>query len=197
MRDKLIELLREVDGASGFRLLGYDDVRRIADYLIAHGVTFAPDNNVGGEIGLIKRVKYAGDIHTALLKLGWDIGTATAFLEGIPDAPHIERPKWIPVSERLPEEHDSMFIKLHGGDGWTTGMFRKISDEVLACVENEDGTKTVKQMHTTDGEWRLSSIRRAKVTHWMLLPEPPKVTKNTVHIPKPKRKKGKKKRRKR
>lgn len=82
--------------------------------------------------------------------------------------------QWIPASERLPEEHDSMFIKLHGGEGWTTGMFRKISDEVLACVENEDGTKTVKQTHTTDGEWRLSSIRRAKVTHWMPMPEPPK-----------------------
>ena len=38
-REKLVELLEGVDSESGFRLLGYHDVRRIADHLIAHGVT--------------------------------------------------------------------------------------------------------------------------------------------------------------
>lgn len=108
MKDRLVELLLEIDsvcevGECNECSMEACFIHRAADHLIANGLTFAPDNNVGGEISLIKRVKYAGDIHTALLKLGWDIGTAAAFLEGIPDAPHIEQPEWIPVSERLPD----------------------------------------------------------------------------------------------
>ena len=38
------------------------------------------------EIGMIKRVKYAGDVHAELLKAGWDLDTATAFVNNIPDA---------------------------------------------------------------------------------------------------------------
>lgn len=38
------------------------------------------------KITLVKRVKYAGDVHSALVALGWDIGTAAAFLDRIPDA---------------------------------------------------------------------------------------------------------------
>ena len=40
----------------------------------------------------------------------------------------IERLKatnWIPVSERLPEEHDSIFAKFKGTDNWKRGMFEK------------------------------------------------------------------------
>lgn len=32
---------------------------------------------------------------------------------------------WTPVSERLPEEHDSIFAKLKGTDNWKRGMFEK------------------------------------------------------------------------
>ena len=42
------------------------------------------------EIKLHKRVKYAGDVHTALMKLGWDAKTAAAFLDSIPDADAVE-----------------------------------------------------------------------------------------------------------
>lgn len=42
MREKLIELLEGIDGESGFRLLGYHDVRRIADHLIANYVVVLP-----------------------------------------------------------------------------------------------------------------------------------------------------------
>ena len=38
------------------------------------------------KITLVKRVKYAGDVHSALVALGWDIDTAAAFLDRIPDA---------------------------------------------------------------------------------------------------------------
>lgn len=32
---------------------------------------------------------------------------------------------WIPVSERLPEEHDSIFAKFKGTNNWKRGMFEK------------------------------------------------------------------------
>lgn len=38
------------------------------------------------KITLVKRVKYTGDVHSALVALGWDIDTAAAFLDRIPDA---------------------------------------------------------------------------------------------------------------
>lgn len=37
-------------------------------------------------IRLIKRAKYAGDVHAELIKSGWDLDAATLFVENIPDA---------------------------------------------------------------------------------------------------------------
>lgn len=86
---------------------------------------------------------------------------------------------WIPVTERLPEEHDNIFAKLYRSEKWEPLMFCKISDEVLAVVKYEDGTRKVKTVHTTDGEWRIIGLFGAKeVTHWMPLPEPPKEVDN-------------------
>lgn len=83
--------------------------------------------------------------------------------------------KWIPVTERLPEEYDSIFTSLYGTANWLDGMFLKISDTVLASVEYEDGKRRVKAIITKDGKWDISKLYRAsKVTHWMPLPEPPK-----------------------
>lgn len=50
------------------------------------------------EIGLIKRVKYAGDVHAELLKAGWDLDTATAFVNNIPDADiaPVRHGRWVP-----------------------------------------------------------------------------------------------------
>ena len=61
---------------------------------------------------------------------------------------------WIPVSERLPEEHDSIFAKFKGTDNWKRGMFEKTSKYVIATVIFDDGTVLVEQAHTTDGLWR-------------------------------------------
>lgn len=38
------------------------------------------------EIELVKRVKYAGDIHKKLVELGWDLDTAALFCDDLPDA---------------------------------------------------------------------------------------------------------------
>ena len=42
------------------------------------------------EIKLHKRVKYAGDVHAELLKLGWDCETVALFCDNIPDADAVE-----------------------------------------------------------------------------------------------------------
>lgn len=80
---------------------------------------------------------------------------------------------WIPCSERLPEEHDSMFAKLKGTDKWSKSMFEKISDEVNATVEFEDGTRKTMTLHTNDGKWNTNNrIVKFNVIAWQPLPEP-------------------------
>lgn len=94
-----------------------------------------------------------------------------------------EQPKvgeWIPVEERLPEEHDSMFAKLKGTDKWYSGMFEKKSDEVIVTCEYGDGTRVTKTTKTIDGEWLIEtkSIFKLKVLFWQPLPEPYEVKDN-------------------
>lgn len=88
--------------------------------------------------------------------------------------PLTNRQQWIPVTERLPEEHDSTFAKFYGTEKWVPGMFRTTSNDVNACVEYEDGTRIVKTLRTLDGKWNLKGTGGKKVTHWMPLPELPK-----------------------
>lgn len=84
--------------------------------------------------------------------------------------------EWIPVSERLPEEHDSIFAKLYGTDAWKSGYWRRTSNKVLVTVEYNDGTRIVKESHTHDGEW-LDEERNiyCKVIAWMPFPNPYKL----------------------
>ena len=82
--------------------------------------------------------------------------------------------RWIPVTERLPKERDSIFKKFYGTNKWTSAMFQTTSDDVLVVVSYKDGSKSVKTMRTLDGEWRIADGRPWNVTHWMPLPEPPK-----------------------
>lgn len=88
----------------------------------------------------------------------------------------IERLKatnWISVSERLPEEHDSIFAKFKGTDNWKRGMFEKTSKYVIATVVFDDGTVLVEQAHTTDGIWRTDKkVLGGTVVAWKDYPEP-------------------------
>lgn len=80
---------------------------------------------------------------------------------------------WIPVSERLPEERDSIFAKFKGTDNWKRGMFEKTSKYVIATVIFDDGTVLVEQAHTTDGIWRTDKkVLGGTVVAWMDYPEP-------------------------
>ena len=80
---------------------------------------------------------------------------------------------WIACSERLPEEHETMFAKLKGTDKWDSAMPEKISDDVNVIIEFEDGTRKTKTMHTIDGKWKKDiNIIKFKVIAWQPLPEP-------------------------
>lgn len=83
--------------------------------------------------------------------------------------------EWIPVSEKMPEEHDSIFARLYGTDKWDDAFWRTKSKEVLVTIECEDGTRIVASSHTTDGKWSIekkTTLIKRKVVAWMPYPEP-------------------------
>ena len=80
---------------------------------------------------------------------------------------------WIPVEERLPKEHDSIFAKWKGTDKWSKSMFEKTSGDVNVTVEYEDGKRKTITAHTVDGKWMLPNrIIKQKVIAWRPLPDP-------------------------
>lgn len=90
----------------------------------------------------------------------------------VDNAPTIEPQKWIPCSERMPEEHDSIFSKFYGTEKWRDAMFRKTSKTVIITVEYRDGTRQTAPCHTIDGEWNQSMKGMGKALAWMPLPDP-------------------------
>ena len=83
--------------------------------------------------------------------------------------------KWIPVEERLPDEHSSIFAKFNGTNKWRPGMFEKTSHNVLVTAVDEKGNEFVTQAETLDGKWSLeipSFNAMCRVVAWMPLPEP-------------------------
>ena len=87
--------------------------------------------------------------------------------------------EWIPVSERLPKEHDSIFAKLYGTDKWNSKLWRTVSDRVLVTIKYDDGIRIVKESHTYDGKWRDEKrFMNCKVEAWMPLPNAYKENEN-------------------
>ena len=83
--------------------------------------------------------------------------------------------EWIPVTERLPDEHESLFARYKGTDKWRNGMFMTISDPVIVCAEYENGERIVRTANTKEGVWKIKdSFYPCRVTHWMPFPHPPK-----------------------
>lgn len=86
---------------------------------------------------------------------------------------------WTPVTERLPEEHDSIFKYLKGTPKWRKPMFEKRSDNVLVTVKYEDGTVRTEQAHTIDGIWKTKNKAcTSTVIAWKPMPEPYREEKN-------------------
>lgn len=105
------------------------------------------------------------------LEWGWSEETAEAIKMGIHA---LEENKWIPCSEKMPEERESIFARWKGTDKWYKGMFEKISATVIAMVEYSNGERTAAPARTRDGKWRCDCIigGNGKVIAWMPLPEP-------------------------
>ena len=83
-------------------------------------------------------------------------------LEEAIDTVELVEPKWIPVSERMPDE-----------DYHTGGTGRQFSDAVLVTVLNsEDEDAWVDMSFTVDGKWTLVLPKYCKIIAYMPLPEP-------------------------
>ena len=83
-----------------------------------------------------------------------------------------EQTRWIPVSERLPEERDSIFAKFKGTDKWKNGMFEKTSSTVIVTVCSDNGSRRTTTAKTIDGRWETDIILSGnEVIAWMPLPE--------------------------
>ena len=80
---------------------------------------------------------------------------------------------WIPVKERMPKEHDSIFAKFKGTNNWSKSMFERTSYKVIVTVKYADGTLLTETAHTTDGKWKLTHPTfNGTVIAWMPLPKP-------------------------
>ena len=102
------------------------------------------------------------------------IDIAKTALDDIPTIdPESLRPKWIPVTERLPEVESTHSI--YRGDKYTKSI------RVLCACEQANGKKMVKEGYceiwndnVSNPHWKIPGTIDF-VTHWMPLPEPPKV----------------------
>jgi len=81
--------------------------------------------------------------------------------------------RWIPVSERLPEEHESMFARFYGSERWNRSMWLRQSDRVIVTSELADGTRITETATTRDGEWKPDhTILKREIVAWMPMPKP-------------------------
>lgn len=118
---------------------------------------------VGKDLASLHSVNEIGD---SMATLRWLTEKADSF-------------KWIPVSEKLPDEHDSVFAKSYGTDKWNNMLWRTTSNRVIATIKYNDGTVIVKEAFTHDGEWTVEKRNiNCKVIAWMPFPEPYKENEN-------------------
>ena len=116
--------------------------------VIANGVTFATDNNVGDKIQklLLKSYPISEEKMRELLNGPAIFHTGTESI--VPIYPY----QWIPVTERLPED-----------------------EKKVLCIL-EDGFFCILEWKSWDWLWNDGHNVYAEkdVTHWMPLPQPPK-----------------------
>ena len=128
-REKLIELLESAESAFYWDSSDKGFVEKIADHLIANGVMFKADAE--DEIRILKQKR--ANIFEILD--AYERGKRDAF-------------KWIPVTERLPEEEDA-----------------DEHDCVLVHTSNRDNLIVARE-----AVWKCTEF----MTHWQPLHEPPK-----------------------
>lgn len=65
----------------------------------------------------------------------------------ITDLDNLDESDWIRVNDEMPVERDSMFAKFKGTNKWKTGMFEKVSRNVLVTVEYDNGERHTEVAH--------------------------------------------------
>lgn len=124
---------------------------------------------------------YKADITAGEIYLDMCLITAVDLL--IADLDNLDESDWIRVNDEMPVERDSMFAKFKGTDKWKTGMFEKVSRDVLVTVEYDNGERHTEVAHTVDGRWKLEMrILNAKVIAWKEKPQPYKGDKNVSNM---------------
>lgn len=81
---------------------------------------------------------------------------------------------WIPCSERMPEERNSIFSKFKNTRNWKNWMFEKTSSSVIVTTKYKDGTILTGVDYTIDGVWNseINNFIKGKIIAWMPLPDP-------------------------
>lgn len=122
---------------------------------------------------IIERLTNAGGCDaTYNYDKGWDdaIGKAISIVQEVGKE---HNDGWILCSDRLPESHPTIFAKLKGTEKWDPNMPERMSDEVIATVKFEDGTRRTVVTKTVDGIWKQKfQTLKYKVIAWKPLPEP-------------------------
>ena len=151
-REKLIELIQSaVDGCATYWAW------LIADHLIANGVTFDKDINA-----LTKKIAELEKSNRNWRRKMQKIRQRYA---------KNDADKWIPVTERLPEEDGKYLVFRKHTYGTETATLRFAKD--ARKVDKYDFVLRWKNVwYRYDSEWGHITID--DVTHWMPLPEPPK-----------------------
>jgi hypothetical protein len=140
-REKLIELLKEAKAKEQYDFL-FGDIDTAID--MPHGAEYYADHLIANGVTIISE-------HWA---------TEQAYKNGLEDG----KPKWIPVSERLPkgakqgETSENVIAYTIDGEV-TTGWLDALGSDKWWIVVGTDDTHTC---------WGLGYV-----THWMPLPEPP------------------------
>ena len=116
---------------------------KIADHLIANGVTFANETTVVP----------GHDDQYNIAEMAYNNGYAKGLEDG--------KPKWISVEERLPEENMSVLLLCKNNAIFVgfLGRYYSKSDELRFLI------------HTALNSTKR--LNKGRVTHWMPLPEPP------------------------
>ena len=175
-REKLIKLIGQVQYLGGLELA-------LADHLIANGVTFATDNNVGNkrieelEAKLAEREEavcnlrkkwQAAETHICTMCGHFDHKTDGNIVYGNKNCgelvgyPCCEKfTPWIPVTDRLPKPYMDVI----------TLRKNLFVEEYQSCGLEYITIKGIADIPT----WSKDNVTwKTKVTHWMPLPEPPK-----------------------
>ena len=92
----------------------------------------------------------------------WKEGLKTV-LKRIPAAD--VRPRWIPVSERLPENEESVFV---------VRKFLGIKGQVPPSTYTEIAYRIGDRWVADSDEYKIARHRHTDPLYWMPLPEPPK-----------------------